>query len=130
MRLRDAKNVSTDRFYGLCKDAIGEPDRDRYIAGHDYPGAEDEISSDPEKRAEYLGRIHDIFHLPVTELLKPYGLKTATLCRTLVLSRSTVDNWLLGKSDPPAWVKLLIVQRLDELAEREEIRERTAKMFF
>lgn len=117
MKLTDAKNLDYEIIYELCLDAIEEPDRERYIAEYGYPEWFDDISDDPGECVEYLGKIHDIMHLPLKELLEPYHLKTVVIQKMLVLPRSTVNNWLQGVSDPPAWVKLLMIRRLDELTD-------------
>lgn len=93
-------------FLKLWKDALGQPDRELYIAEYGYPDWFDEISTDVSAVSEKLGHIHDAAHITVKDILRRAGLTQTAFATRFCIPLRTVEDWCVGKRKCPDYERL------------------------
>lgn len=103
----------TDKlFYKLWKDALAKPDKEMYIHEYGYPEYFDEISEDPAEVVEILGKIHDVAHMSVRDILEYSGLSQGAVSRKFCIPLRTVENWATDVRQCPDYIRLMFCREL------------------
>lgn len=70
----------------------------------------------PAKRQEELGKIWDVAHMSVREMIDRAGLNQSSFARRFCVPVRTVQNWCSDSGsgrDCPSWAKLGFARQLD-----------------
>lgn len=110
----------TDKlFTKLWMDALGQPDKERYIAEYGYPVWFDKISNDIDVVVETLGNIHDVAHMEIKEMISSSGLSQAGFATKFCIPKRTIENWCMGIRKCPDYTRLMIARSLGLLKDLE-----------
>lgn len=100
------------QFYVLFSEALTAESRDTYVSDWVLSSAwEDAEGADiPADRPEQVAAIWDLAHLTVRQIREYTGLTQAAFGERFAIPRRTVQNWEYGKSEFPAYARLLLAQ--------------------
>ena len=99
-------------FNKLWKDALDQPDAERYIGEYGYPEWFDEISENLYEIVKILENIHEVAHMPFRKIIERSGLSRADFCERFCLAKSTVDKWVTGNRNCPDYYRLALCREL------------------
>ena len=57
---------------------------------------------------------------PIKEARKRAGLTQKRMSEILKIPIRTIESWDMGKSKPPLWAELLIIEKLEQIAKERE----------
>lgn len=100
-------------FQVLWASAFGYDDRESYITGNEEVLTK--AFRTPAKRQEYLGKIWDVAHISIRDLITQAGLNQSSFSRRFCVPLRTVQNWCTDVNTCPPYVKLAFARQLDML---------------
>ena len=105
--------VDDKDFQMLWSTAFECEDKDRYIT--DNEAILGKAFRTQDKRQEYLGKIWDVAHLSIRELIDKTGYNQTSFARHFCIPHRTVQNWCNSVNTCPPWVKLGLARQLGML---------------
>lgn len=99
-------------FNKLWQDALEQPDKELYINEYGYPNWFDEISQNPDEIVDVLGKIHDIAHMSIRDMITASGLTQTEFATKFCIPRRTIEDWATGKRKPTDYIRLMIARLL------------------
>lgn len=102
-------------FNKLWKDAISQPSKELYLSEYGYPDWFDEISQDPSEVMDTLGRIHDVAHMSMRDIINTAKLSQTSFADKFCIPLRTVQNWCTeaaGQRKCPDYIRLAVCRQL------------------
>lgn len=110
-----------DRLFAkLWQDALGQPDKEMYIAEYGFPDWFDDISPDPAEVTHILGQIHDTAHMSVRDIIAASGLTQSAFAVKFCVPLRTVEDWATGKRKCADYIRLMFARILGILETSHE----------
>lgn len=98
--------MKDELFYKLWKDALEQPDKERYISEYGYPDYFDEISQEPSEVVRILEGIHKVAHMSVKDIIASTGLSQRAFAVKFCIPTRTIEDWATGKRDCKDYMRL------------------------
>ena len=99
-------------FNKLWKDAISQPSKELYLNEYGYPDWFDEISPNPSEVMDILGKIHDVAHMSMRDIIKAVGLSQTSFADKFCVPLRTVQGWCIGERKCPDYFRLAVCRQL------------------
>lgn len=103
----------TDKlFKKLWNDALGQENKELYQSEYGYPDWFGEISQYPSEVMDILGKIHDVAHMSMREIIKTAGLSQTSFADKFCVPLRTVQSWCIGERKCPDYFRLAVCRQL------------------
>lgn len=103
----------TDKLFNeLWLDALGQPDREIYIAKYGLAEWASRIGKDYSEIIKVLESIHEVAHMSVKDMILYTGLSQAKFATRFCIPISTVEKWCMEKQKCRDYERLMIAKIL------------------